>query len=199
MYFVQTISVFSLCFTAAIAADTGKISVRSLVERQDQSFQPGTNFGSGATCADAFGSGFVQCGTGNKCFNPSGGESCCSNSYPCPSGSFCLIDGYCCPNGIDPQTCAINNGVSLPAGFTPGGATTPASTPPASTPTTTPTTTTPPPVYTPPGGSNYTYHPSGSLTGSSSVTYFTGGAVAHSLAGGAGLAVAFFGFLGNLI
>jgi hypothetical protein len=35
----------------------------------------------------------------------------------CPGGSFCLTQGYCCPNELDPSTCALNNGVSLSAGF----------------------------------------------------------------------------------
>lgn len=36
---------------------------------------------------------------------------------PCPSGSFCLVKGYCCPDGVDPKTCAFNNGVELPDDF----------------------------------------------------------------------------------
>jgi hypothetical protein len=39
------------------------------------------------------------------------------NKDGCPGGSFCLTQGYCCPNGEDPSTCALNNGVTLSAGF----------------------------------------------------------------------------------
>lgn len=55
-------------------------------------------------------------------------------SDPCPAGSFCLVKGYCCPDGIDPKTCAINNNVELPADFNIASATKQA--PPAATETT---------------------------------------------------------------
>src|SRR5450755_3641893 len=42
----------------------------------------------------------------------------------CASGAFCLIDGYCCPNGEDPKACALSNSVALPATFV-GPTTTP--------------------------------------------------------------------------
>ncbi|KAL2050461.1 hypothetical protein ABVK25_009295 [Lepraria finkii] len=38
----------------------------------------------------------------------------------CPGGSFCLTQGYCCPDGDDPATCASQFGVTLSSGFIPG-------------------------------------------------------------------------------
>lgn len=55
-------------------------------------------------------------------------------SDPCPAGSFCLVKGYCCPDGVDAETCAIDNGVELPDDFNISSATKPA--PPAATETT---------------------------------------------------------------
>lgn len=82
-----------------------------LDKRQDQQFSPTTTTATGDTCADAFGAGYETCReatatTNRLCYNPSVGQSCCSNSWACPSGSFCLTSGNCCPNGLDPNTCA---------------------------------------------------------------------------------------------
>lgn len=82
-----------------------------LEKRQDQQFQPTTTTATGDTCADAFGAGYETCreatdSTNRLCYNPSIGQTCCSNQYACPSGSFCLNSGNCCPNGLDPNTCA---------------------------------------------------------------------------------------------
>jgi hypothetical protein len=67
----------------------------------------------------------------------------------CPGGSFCLTNGYCCPNGLDPNTCALNNGVSLAAGFNTNPVPpTPAATATGSLSGTVPTAGTPPATYT---------------------------------------------------
>jgi len=50
----------------------------SLVKRQTGAFVPSTSDGHGQTCAEAFGPGFVSCGTGSECVNPAKGETCCS-------------------------------------------------------------------------------------------------------------------------
>ena len=56
-------------------------------------------------------------GQTENCYDPTRGDSCCSNTWACPSGNFCLIENVCCPDGLDPATCAVDNGVSLPADF----------------------------------------------------------------------------------
>ncbi|KAI4212929.1 MAG: hypothetical protein LQ351_004454 [Letrouitia transgressa] len=103
---------------SALAANSLRVVVpRELRVRQDQSFTPTTSFGTGDTCEDAFGAGYILCG--EICYNPGIGQTCCTSGddYPCPSQSFCLIEGLCCPDGVDPQTCAADNGVELPADF----------------------------------------------------------------------------------
>jgi hypothetical protein len=47
-----------------------------------------TQFGSGKTCADAFGPGNLPCGSGSDCYNPAAGETCCTNGskFECPWG-----------------------------------------------------------------------------------------------------------------
>lgn len=54
-------------------------SFRFLRARQGgESFKPDQTNGSGETCEDAFGAGYIQCGTtGKVCFNPNIGQSCC--------------------------------------------------------------------------------------------------------------------------
>lgn len=99
-----------------------QILPRELQVRQSEAFQPTTSFGSGATCADAFGSGYIDCN--GVCYNPNEDQTCCpgngdgceSTPYlkpppfcevaanyrstdPCPSESFCLnVGGLCCPD-----------------------------------------------------------------------------------------------------
>ncbi|KAF2437007.1 hypothetical protein EJ08DRAFT_691310 [Tothia fuscella] len=87
-----------------------------------QQFVPTTQTAAGDTCADAFGAGYQTCreksdGKNRLCYNPTVGQTCCSASYACPNGSFCLVDPFCCPNGSDPKTCAADKGVELPSSF----------------------------------------------------------------------------------
>ncbi|KAL8708364.1 MAG: hypothetical protein Q9220_006744 [cf. Caloplaca sp. 1 TL-2023] len=108
----------TLFAAGALANNLHYLVPRELQIRQDQSFAPTTSFGSGATCADAFGSGYIDCN--GTCYNPGEGQTCCpggGNAYPCPAESFCLINGLCCPNGLPASTCAAQNGVTLPDNF----------------------------------------------------------------------------------
>lgn len=73
------------------------------------------------------------------CIDPTQGETCCSNEWGCPAESFCLIEGLCCPEGLDPQTCAEQNDVVLPPDFGTDPTPTPDDT--ASVPESTPTAT----------------------------------------------------------
>ncbi|KAL8997120.1 MAG: hypothetical protein Q9188_006407 [Gyalolechia gomerana] len=108
----------ALFAAGALAGNLNHLVPRELQVRQDQSFTPTTSFGQGATCADAFGAGYIDCN--GVCYNPNEGETCCSgngDAYPCPYFSFCLVNGLCCPDGLPAETCAAQNGVSLPEDF----------------------------------------------------------------------------------
>ena len=61
-------------------------------------FIPGTRQGFGSTCVDAFGPNSKLCANSDTCYDASIGDSCCSEGYPCGSGSYCLVKGYCCPD-----------------------------------------------------------------------------------------------------
>ncbi|KAI4256317.1 MAG: hypothetical protein L6R42_006297 [Xanthoria sp. 1 TBL-2021] len=195
-----------------------QILPRELQVRQSEAFQPTTSFGSGATCADAFGSGYIDCN--GVCYNPNEDQTCCpgnGDGYPCPSESFCLnVGGLCCPDGLDAATCAAQNGVSLPADYNSAtsaisGSTTVASstvsavestitdTSSAFVPSTTATT-----IATPyPTTGNATVHPgtgvapTGTGAGGSPVP-FTGSA-SNVKVGGAGLAAGFLGVVAMLL
>ncbi|KAL8804135.1 MAG: hypothetical protein Q9182_002769 [Xanthomendoza sp. 2 TL-2023] len=112
---MYTLSI-ALFAAGALAGNLHQVLPRELQVRQSQAFNPSTSFGSGATCADAFGAGYIDCN--GVCYNPNEGQTCCpggGNAYPCPSRSFCLnVNGLCCPNGLSPATCARQNGVTLP-------------------------------------------------------------------------------------
>lgn len=68
------------------------------VRQGGDAFIPGTRTGFGATCVDAFGPNSKLCANSGTCYDASIGDSCCSEGYPCGTGSFCLVKGYCCPN-----------------------------------------------------------------------------------------------------
>ena len=93
------------------------------------------------TCETACGLGYIQCGdpSANLCYNPDIGEPCCEpnsasvckcinvqivmyhTAYSligsCYEGDFCLVDGYCCPGGLEATDCAVSYGVTLPATY----------------------------------------------------------------------------------
>ncbi|KAL8735412.1 MAG: hypothetical protein Q9166_000958 [cf. Caloplaca sp. 2 TL-2023] len=106
----------ALFAAGALAGNLIQILPRELQVRQDQSFVPGTESFRGATCA-VRGVGYINCSS-VYCYNPGRGETCCrggGDAYPCPSGSFCLnVNRRCCRNGLSRETCAAQNGVSLP-------------------------------------------------------------------------------------
>jgi len=210
----------SLLLGSAVATDNWaniNHDLKALKARQDESFVPGKNQGTGATCADAFGDGFLPCGTGNDCYNPTEKESCCSEGYPCPSGSFCLTQGYCCPDGIDPATCAKNNGVTWPPpSSAPASSSSAAYTPPvySSSAPVYPSSTYKLPVTTTYATSvgTITICPSSSVsrTANGTVTathspvptkapIFTGAASPQNVAGGAVALLGFLGFLQNVL
>lgn len=100
------------------------------------------NCGNGDTCEESCGAGYLLCSDPDTflCYNPQLAHTCCepgsaascewftngvvsvilcSHIFPggCPNGDYCLIDGWCCPNSLDPQACALSFSISLPATF----------------------------------------------------------------------------------
>ncbi|PLB37121.1 uncharacterized protein BDW47DRAFT_126582 [Aspergillus candidus] len=126
----------SLLASQALATGVGfkQVNEMGLSKRQtDESFVPGTTFG----CP----SGWPECGTSQVCYNPKRGDTCCpGGTYACPGGSFCLQDGYCCPDGLDRESCAKKFGVTLKPTTTAEPTTTSKPTPTDDTTTTTSTT-----------------------------------------------------------
>jgi hypothetical protein len=103
-----------------------------------QAFDPDETTGSGANCIEAFGEGYIECvpqtdSEPRLCINPDLGETCCNNLWGCPGGSFCLVQDLCCPDGLDPATCAAQNDVTLPPDFAVPSATSPHSAGPSVT------------------------------------------------------------------
>ncbi|KAL4936238.1 hypothetical protein BDV06DRAFT_96550 [Aspergillus oleicola] len=91
------------------------------------------------------------CGSSGVCYNPDEGQTCCpGGTYACPSSTFCLFDSFCCPNDQSPESCAIENGISLP------------DMPPSNSTTALPETTQPPPR---PSGSSHDAYASDNASG----------------------------------
>ncbi|SPN99671.1 uncharacterized protein DNG_02522 [Cephalotrichum gorgonifer] len=109
-----------------------KVGLASLVRRADDggaygegAYEPQeSECGEGATCAEACGAGFEQCGESDgvkSCFNPTVGETCCaSQGASCQAGFFCTHDDkettVCCAEGTSLEDCAALNGAG---GLTP--------------------------------------------------------------------------------
>ncbi|EFR05079.1 hypothetical protein MGYG_08088 [Nannizzia gypsea CBS 118893] len=174
-------------------------ALRELRARQNggSSFIPGTTQGRGKNCVDAFGAGFELCADSKVCYNPTEGDLCCSEGYPCPRGSFCLTKGYCCPNGLDPKECAKQHNIELPPTFSngngkPSGAPYPTgSTPPTGAPKPTGTGTTPTATGKTPTGT-------GKSPTATSPPIYTG-AANHNAVQGAAAAIVALGLVQNLL
>ncbi|KAM5441742.1 hypothetical protein MferCBS31731_003002 [Microsporum ferrugineum] len=167
-------------------------------QNQDSSFIPGTTQGHGSNCADAFGAGYELCADSKVCYNPTEGDLCCSEGYPCPKGSFCLTKGYCCPNGLDPKECAKQHNVELPPTYgnsSPTGAPFPTG---GSSPTgSSPSTGAPQPTGTLPTGTGAPTGTSIPPTATSPPIYT--GAASHNAIQGAAAAIVAFGLVQNLL
>ncbi|OJJ05073.1 hypothetical protein ASPVEDRAFT_44616 [Aspergillus versicolor CBS 583.65] len=183
--YASIIALGSLLAAQAVVADNNMPVHRVLSKRQDQSFVPPTTPG----CP----SDWPMCGTSNICYDPTRGDTCCPDgTWACPGGNFCLQQGRCCPDGIDPETCAENEGITLTSSTSE-----PTSAP---EPTETTSSTSSRPVI--PTGTTET--PTGTPTGtppassSPAPPEFTGGANAH-LVGGAAAVLGGLGMIGNLV
>jgi hypothetical protein len=177
--------IFSHFFMLAIVSIGGASNLKALSKRQGSgAFIPGTN--TVTACAP----NEVECN--DYCLDLAAGDVCCSEGYGCPGGSFCLTNGYCCPNELDPNTCALNNGVSLTAGFN----TNPVPPTPAATATGSPSGTVPT-IGTP--AATYSIS-TGKVTATTTQTtepFLGGSGKADSMAGAVVAAVA--GFLGIIL
>ncbi|KAL2822914.1 hypothetical protein BJX63DRAFT_1420 [Aspergillus granulosus] len=172
----------SLLAAPALASPDQKLAVFGLSKRQGgESFQPDTI---PSDCT-----GLPICGSSGICYDTSLGESCCPDgTWACPGGSFCLQDGYCCPDGLDPESCAAELGITLTSSEPEPTTTTTSSSSTPVIPTYTETTTTPPP------SSSSAIPP----TDTDVPPEFTGAANTHAF-GGAAAVLGGLGVIGNLL
>lgn len=73
----------------------------------------------GSNCANCFGAGSINCNNSNTCYNPTIGQSCCSDGFYCDPGMYCSGTAYCCDNVCIPfesRNPAMAN-LPLPAPF----------------------------------------------------------------------------------
>ncbi|EFW13537.1 hypothetical protein D8B26_004181 [Coccidioides posadasii str. Silveira] len=184
-------------------------ALRARRGQKDGSFTPGTSPGTGGSCGDAFGAGFTECATSGVCYSPDEGDTCCSEGYPCPAGSFCLAAGKCCPDGLSPEECAAKLSVTLSLTKQPQ----PSQQPPATNtppPPANPSSAKPPVVTThvcpsgphppyPTGSPNATIPGSGNPNRPSDLPEFTGAASPQNGVQGAVAVVALLGFVRNFL
>ncbi|KAI4249809.1 MAG: hypothetical protein L6R40_000598, partial [Gallowayella cf. fulva] len=64
-----------LLAAGALAGNLHQLVPRELHVRQSEAFRPDRDQGRGATCADAFGAGYIDCN--GVCYNPNQGQTCC--------------------------------------------------------------------------------------------------------------------------
>ncbi|PMD62604.1 uncharacterized protein K444DRAFT_346017 [Hyaloscypha bicolor E] len=102
--FSVSILLGSACSVLAELSAGQRISLtalKSIVERQIQLCTP---VPPPYTCEHSCGPGNIECISFPTCYNPSAGETCCSNGDYCPKGYFCTNAG-CCPNGSSLAEC----------------------------------------------------------------------------------------------
>ncbi|CAG8950363.1 hypothetical protein HYFRA_00006856 [Hymenoscyphus fraxineus] len=92
-----------------------------------------------ATCEKSCGAGNIQCIRFPTCYNPSAGESCCSNGKYCPKNYYCT-DGGCCPVGKTLAQCGATTTLSVIPPPEPDATSASSSQPTTSVPTTSPAT-----------------------------------------------------------
>ncbi|KAA8648444.1 hypothetical protein EYZ11_000379 [Aspergillus tanneri] len=190
-----------LLASQVLAVQSGvHIAGMEIFKRQSDSeaFVPNTTPG----CPDSW----PTCGTSGICYNPNEGQTCCpGGKYACPSGSFCLQDPYCCPNGLDPETCAKRYGITLTPSSPEPTETDQPTEPTASVPSPSSSSSASIPVIPRPTSSTSSSPVSSSSahstapTASPSSPLFTGGANAREMIGGAAIVLGGLGFLGNMI
>ncbi|KAB5580706.1 hypothetical protein GE09DRAFT_448498 [Coniochaeta sp. 2T2.1] len=70
------------------------------------------------TCEQTYGADWIQCGDAEStyCFNPREGQTCCAQDAGyCDAGTWCApVPGFCCLDGEDVATCAVEAGFELP-------------------------------------------------------------------------------------
>ncbi|KAM6513477.1 hypothetical protein FALCPG4_015892 [Fusarium falciforme] len=64
------------------------------------------------TCERSCGPGYVQCVYEFNCYNPSIGQSCCSNGKYCPADTYCTDIG-CCPDDVSLEECGATRILSV--------------------------------------------------------------------------------------
>ncbi|KAL2127478.1 hypothetical protein VTI74DRAFT_10680 [Chaetomium olivicolor] len=110
-------SVLAFVFPTAVSATVHRamgqrsalMALRTVIERQTQVCVP---VPVPATCEKSCGPGNIPCISFPTCYNPSAGESCCSDGTYCPAGYYCTNAG-CCPNGIPLADCDATVSLSV--------------------------------------------------------------------------------------
>ncbi|KAJ5054476.1 uncharacterized protein L3040_000750 [Drepanopeziza brunnea f. sp. 'multigermtubi'] len=99
--------------SAATAGTAGQrsclMAIRGVFERQSTICQ---TVPAPATCEKSCGPGNIQCISFPTCYNPSAGESCCSDGNYCPADSYCTNAG-CCPIGATLAECGASFTLSV--------------------------------------------------------------------------------------
>jgi len=183
--FARSLFLVAVLVAESLAHGGLQLGQSQVVKRQGGSaFVPGTTPGCPAD--------WPYCGSSGICYSPARGDVCCpGGTYACPGGSFCLIDSYCCPNGLDPASCAQQHGVTLPPSYASSAAPAP-STPAVS------------PSGAAPGASSsaslsvYGTAPTSTQTAKPTTPLFTG-AASQNIVGGAAVVLGAVGLLGNFL
>ncbi|KAN0079123.1 putative secreted protein [Elaphomyces granulatus] len=67
------------------------------------------------TCEESCGPGHIECVSFPNCFNPSAGQTCCSDGSYCSKGYYCT-DAGCCPTGSSLSDCGAISSLATLAG-----------------------------------------------------------------------------------
>ncbi|KAH8671478.1 hypothetical protein BX600DRAFT_510148 [Xylariales sp. PMI_506] len=105
---MQLLATICLAAVASATQLTGSRSayfaLKSVMERQVQICQ---SIPPPYTCERSCGPGNIECVSWPTCYNPSAGETCCSNGDYCPAGYYCT-DAGCCDNSLTLEECGAS-------------------------------------------------------------------------------------------
>ncbi|ODH45061.1 hypothetical protein ACO22_00453 [Paracoccidioides brasiliensis] len=110
---ISSIVLFAGAVSAALVQPSHNMAAMALQKLQSRQLNLCKPIRRPYSCAKSCGEGYEECGSFPHCYNPTVGESCCTNGKYCPKGTFCTDSG-CCPEGSSLADCNATESLTAP-------------------------------------------------------------------------------------